>query len=260
MSIDIHQLSFSYGRDPVLREISFSVQRGKLTVLLGRNGSGKSTLVKLAAGLLPFRQGVIQVEGKNIGALSSAERARTIGYLPQFHTPVFPFTVEDVVLTGRAAFVWSTPGKRDGEQVHAGLEAVHLHHLRDRPYNALSGGERQLVLMARILAQDPAVILLDEPTSHLDLANQVTLLDLLRQLAGRGKTILAVLHDPNLAFQFADEMLFLKEGRLHARLSAGDRVNSELLTEVYGCPVQVVEINRQRVVLLAQTNPHAGFE
>jgi iron complex transport system ATP-binding protein len=255
MSIEFHHLSFSYGGVPVLQDLCFSVQPGKLTVLLGRNGSGKSTLVKLAAGLLPCRQGTIRVEGKNLKALPSAERARTIGYLPQFHTPVFPFTVEDVVLTGRAAFVWSTPAPSDLDHVETGLGAVRLEHLRARPYNALSGGERQLVLLARILAQDPTVILLDEPTSHLDLANQATLLDLLRQLAAKGKTIFAVLHDPNLAFQFADEMLFLKEGKLHASLSYREKVDSALLTEVYGCPVQVAEIHNRRVVFLAQPEP-----
>ena len=152
--------------------------------------------------------------GKDLNRLSLSERGKLIGFLPQFHNPVFPFTVREVVLTGRAAYVFSQPGRRDREKADQAIAEVGIEELRDRPYTELSGGERQLVMIARVLAQEPRVILLDEPLSHLDLANQVRFLGLVKKLTAGGLTVLAVLHDPNLAFLSGDHFVFLKDGQV----------------------------------------------
>ncbi len=214
MAINVQNVSFTYDGLTVLKDISLQVPAGGFTVLLGKNRSGKSTLLKLMAGLLPNKEGRVEILGKDLGRLTLSERGKLIGFLPQFHTPVFPFTVREVVLTGRAAYVFSQPGKRDREKADQAIAEVGIEELRDRPYTELSGGERQLVMIARVLAQEPQVILPDEPLSHLDLANQVRFLRLVKKLTAGGLTVLAVLHDPNLAFLSGDHFIFLKDGKV----------------------------------------------
>lgn len=214
--IAIEGLSFGYREAPVLREVSARIPEGKFTVVLGRNGSGKSTLLRLAAGLLPCSEGRIEIGGRDLKTFSPRERARELGFLAQQHKPVFPFTVEEVVLTGRAAYVRVIPSAHDREVVGRVLEKAGITHLRQRLYTELSGGEQQLVMIARALAQEAGILLLDEPVSHLDYNNQLRVMRLLRQLAGEGITVAAVLHDPNLAFWFGEHFLLVHEGRVQA--------------------------------------------
>jgi iron complex transport system ATP-binding protein len=181
MAIHVHHVHFAYDSRTVLQDVSLQAPTGEFTILLGKNGSGKSTLLRLLAGLLPLKEGTVEILGKNLDRLSLAERGRLIGFLPQFHNPVFPFSVREVVLTGRAAYVFSVPGRKDRDKADQAIAEVGLEPLRDRPYTELSGGERQLVMIARVLAQEPKVILLDEPLSHLDLANQVRFLGLVKK-------------------------------------------------------------------------------
>lgn len=214
MAVRIEGLSFAHPSGFSLDGVSLDVPAGKLSVLLGKNGSGKSTLLRLIAGLHHPTQGRIEVLGEDIARLSTAARARVIGYLPQFHYPVFPYTVEEVILTGRAPYVFTVPRRKDREKAEEALVKVGIEDLRARAYTELSGGERQLVMMARVLAQEPKVILLDEPVSHLDLSNQSRLLHLFKRLVQEGLTVLAVLHDPNVAFTFGDTFFFMKQGRI----------------------------------------------
>lgn len=236
-AVRVRSLSFSYRRRPVLRELSFELPSGSLTAILGRNGSGKSTLLRCLAGLLTVPPGTVEVAGRDLARLSCRERARLLGYLPQFHQPAFDFAVEEVVLTGRAAWVGLSPREEDRRRAWEALGLLGISHLAGRPYTELSGGERQLVLLARILAQDPPVILLDEPLSHLDLCHQVQLLILLKELSRQGRTIVAVLHDPTLALQHFQRQLYLRDGRL---LMPSGAPEAAFLSHIYETPVELL--------------------
>ena len=249
MSLDVSNLCFSYGTLQVLNNLSFTAPSGKFTVLLGRNGSGKSTLFKALAGLLPVNSGSIKVMGEEMNSLKTRSRARLLGYLPQFHQTVFSFTVEEVVLTGRASYIFSQPSREDRKKANEAIETVGMKHLCGRPYTELSGGERQLVMIARVLAQEPRVILLDEPISHLDLANQQGLLKMLKQITTTGVTVLAILHDPDAAFMYADNLVFLKEGRIAS--PKGERVpwNAEFIKEVHGITAAILPFRDKAFVM-----------
>ena len=156
-----------------------------------------------------------------------------IGYLPQQHRPVFPFSVMDVVLTGRASHVQLTPKQKDRVRSEAAIERVGIRHLADRPFTELSGGEQQLAMIARVLAQEPKVILLDEPTSHLDIFNQARILSLIRDLVDSGLSVVAVLHDPNSAFLYGDEFVFIRGGEIQELPPGRKPWDKEFLKQVY---------------------------
>jgi len=249
MGISVKNLDFGYADSRVLHNISLQAAEGRFTVLLGKNGSGKSTLIKLMAGLLPFKTGYIEVFGRDIRKLTSSERASLIGYLSQFHSPAFPFLVEEVVLTGRASYVFTLPGREDLKKTDEAIDKVGINHLRRRPYTELSGGERQLVMIARVLAQEPQMILLDEPLSHLDLANQARFLTLVKDLVAKGLTVVAVLHDPNTAFFYADDFLFMKDGFIIEPEKNKDPWDPSTLTEVYGTKIDAVPFRGRSLVI-----------
>jgi iron complex transport system ATP-binding protein len=249
MGISVKNLDFSYGNRMILHNITLHMAEGRFTVLLGKNGSGKSTLIKLMAGLLSYKTGHVEVLGEDLGKLKSAEKAMLIGYLPQFHTPVFPFSVEEVVLTGRAAYVFTVPSRKDLEKADEAIDKVGINHLRKRPYNELSGGERQLVMIARVLAQEPEVILLDEPLSHLDLSNQARLLMLIKDLVVKGLTVVAVLHDPNTAFFYGDDFLFLKDGLIKVVEKNNNPWDASTLTDVYDTKIEAVPFRGRSLVI-----------
>jgi iron complex transport system ATP-binding protein len=249
MTLAVENLCFAYGGTQVLKNVSFRAPAGKFTVLLGRNGSGKSTLLKVVAVILPPVSGTISVLGEDVTTLTGSARARLLGYLPQFHQTVFSFTVEDVVLTGRAAYVFSLPGEHDREHALSAIRRVGIEHLCHRPYSELSGGERQLVMIARVLAQQPQVILLDEPISHLDLANQQRLLGMLREITATGTTVVAVLHDPNAAVAYGDEVIFLKEGAVVS--APGDEASwtPSFIEDIYGVTTTVLPFRGKSYVI-----------
>jgi iron complex transport system ATP-binding protein len=251
MGISVKELSFSYSGTTVLQDIAFHAEDRRFTVLLGRNGSGKSTLLKIIAGLLPYSQGQIEISGNDLGRLSHSGRARLIGYLPQFHAPAFPFTVEEVVLTGRASYVFSIPAKKDLEKADEAIEKAGIYHLKKRPYTDLSGGERQLVMIARVLAQEPKVILFDEPLSHLDLANQIRFLTLVKEMVQSGLTVLAVLHDPNIAFMSADDFILLKGGTIRHLENNEHPWDASILMDLYGAPLETLSFRNRALVIPA---------
>lgn len=234
-----------------MQDVSVTVQEGSFTVLLGKNGSGKSTLVRIIAGLLQPQKGTIRVLGVDIGELSIASRAKIIGYLPQFHAPVFPFTVEEVVLTGRSPYVMFIPKQKDVDKAREAIDRLGIVHLMRRPYTELSGGERQLVMIARVVAQEAKVILLDEPISHLDLSNQMRILTVLREMTSRGNTVLAVLHDPNIAFLTADHFLFMKDGRVREPAEGQNPWDAGVLADVYGLGVETIPFRGRSLVVPA---------
>jgi iron complex transport system ATP-binding protein len=231
---------FRYGAHVVLDDVSLEIPRGKLSVLLGRNGSGKSTLLRVMAGIADCGKGRVEYFGEDGRRMTTRGRAGVVGYLPQQHRTVFPFSVEDVVLTGRASSVMLLPREADRRVAREAMERVGMLNLARRPYTELSGGEQQLVMIARVLAQEPRIILLDEPTSHLDFINQARLLHLLRSLVASDLTVVAVLHDPNLAFLYGDHFIFLKDGRTQTAGEGRNPWDLDFLESLYG--IQLVSI------------------
>lgn len=249
MAIEVKNLSFSYGEKEVLNDINLYIPAGKFVAILGRNGSGKSTFLKIISGIIDFKKGSIYINGQNLKSLKRSQRARLIGYLPQFHTPFFPFNVEEVVLTGRASFVFSIPHRHDREIVDKVMKIVGIEEMRNRPYTQLSGGERQLVMFTRVLAQEPKIVLMDEPFSHLDLHNQIKVLNLIKELTAKGLTVVAVLHDPNIAFAFADEFVFLKNGSILMVDTDKKPWDQTILSNVYDTPLEAIPYKGRALVM-----------
>lgn len=252
--IQVENISFSYERELVLDHVSLSIPEGSFVVLLGKNGSGKSTLLRILSGILPYETGNVSIDGRDLKALSPRERSRSIGFLPQHFRMVFSFSVEDVVMTGRAAHVVFRPGKRDREMVCEAMERTGILHLRKRVFTEISGGEQQLVRIARVLSQAPERILLDEPTTHLDLFNQARVLSLLRKLAGSGLTVVAVLHDPSAAFVYGDAFVFLKDGKRYELESHQKPWDEQVLRQVYDIPLECVPYRERALVAPALCN------
>lgn len=248
-AISVQNLSFAYGERVVLHNIQVDIEADKLTLIMGRNGSGKSTFLRILAGLLPFKVGHIDIMGHDLVESSLSQRAKVIGFLAQHHKPVFPFSVLDVVLTGRASYIRFIPNKEDYKKAMEALDRIGILDLKERLYTELSGGEQQMVLIARVLAQNPKVILFDEPTTHLDFYNQTRLLQLLKNLVKEKITIVAVLHDPNIAFLFGDDFLFIKGHRL---IRTGDTIEPwdiEFLKSVYQCEMVAIPYGNRALIV-----------
>ena len=249
MGIDIKNLSFGYGSHSIFDNVSLKIPDGTLTVIVGRNGSGKSTLLKLIAGIHMPQLGSIEVLGKDLKDLSISERARLVGYLTQTHYPVFPFTVEDVVLTGRASYVLTTPREIDRTEASRAMSRMGIEELRTRPYNELSAGEKQLVMIARALAQNPRVLLMDEPTSHLDLPNQVRFLNTVKDLVASGLTVVLVIHDPNMGFMYGDDFIFMKNGSILQPSEEKEPYDIKLLSDVFGIEIKIASGDGKRWII-----------
>ncbi len=234
-----------------LKSISFNAERGALTTILGPNGSGKTTLFKCISGLWKYYRGEIFFDGKPIDKLSFRKRARIFSVVPQEHEPPFPYSVFDVVLMGRASYVsvFSSPGKRDYEMTENALKTVGIEQLKDKPYTKISGGERQLTLIARALAQDTPVILLDEPTSHLDFRNQINVLKKIREIArDKALVVIMTLHDPNLAGLFSDKVVVINSGTKIAEGKPDEIITDKLIKNVYDVEVRKSNINGQSII------------
>jgi iron complex transport system ATP-binding protein len=246
MRLTVEDLAFGYPGKPVGRGVSFALDGGEVLCLLGPNGGGKTTLFKTVLRLLAAQGGEVAVDGRPIAGWSRLELARVFGYVPQAQLGVFPFTVTEVVLMGRTAHVgpFSTPSRRDREVAEEMLALLGIGHLGGRAYTEISGGERQLTLIARALAQQPAILVMDEPTASLDFGNQVRVLGEVERLARRGMAVMLSTHDPDHAFLCAHRVALLHEGGL-ARIGAPDEViTAESLRAVYGVEVTVLEVVR----------------
>ena len=195
---EVKNISFSYNDEQIFSDISFSIGRGEVLCILGPNGTGKTTLIKCLNGLHDIDSGDILINGKNIKKLSFREISKHIGYIPQSHVPSFPFKVFDVVLMGRAPYLNLTdsPKEEDVKIAQEALKTLGIEYLKDKEYTNLSGGERQLVFLARVLCQKPDMLILDEPTSHLDFGNQIKLLEIIDNLAKSGLSIIMSSHFP----------------------------------------------------------------
>lgn len=235
---------FRYGSRDVLKGLDLDVARGDVLCLLGANGSGKTTLLRCIAGTSALADGTVHLEAVDVIRLSAPERARKIGVLFQDHTPTFPFAVRDVVVMGRAPHLglFGSPGARDFAMADEALDRVGIAHARSRPYTQLSGGEQQLVLLARTLVQQPDVILLDEPTAHLDFRNQVLALRIIRSLAAGGLTLVMSTHDPNHALWLRGRAALMKEGRFVAVGAAAEVITEENVSKTYDTDVRVFRV------------------
>ncbi len=239
----IENLSVDYGPRRVLHEVSLSVQSGEILALIGPNGAGKSTLIRAVSGVIPS-SGRVRTNGDNFRALDPMQRARYLAVVPQAISLPPAFTVWETVLMGRTphlGFLGQT-SRADEELAHRALERVHADDLAERRVGELSGGERQRILLARALCQSTPILLLDEPTAHLDLQYQVSLLELVRKLIHEDKlAVLLALHDLNLAARYADRVALLVGGRLKALGSPREVLTPDLISQAYCWPVQVVE-------------------
>jgi len=212
--ISVENLTLSYEKNLVLNNINFSIKKGSVVTLVGPNGCGKTTLLKIINGFLRQNEGTVYIDSRNIEEIANLELARILGHVSQMHKSSFPFSVLDVVLTGRMPYIsmFSTPGKEDIEKAYLVLEFMGIAHFARRPYTRISGGERQMVMIAKALAQEPDFLLLDEPTSFLDLKNQIHVLKTIISLAKtRNITVLMTLHEPNHALLFSDEIILLRK-------------------------------------------------
>jgi iron complex transport system ATP-binding protein len=244
--IEIRAAAFRYGEREVFSGIDLDVFRGELLSILGPNGCGKSTLLRCIGGALALQAGTVRLGQTDIATLDAAARARRIGFLFQNHIPSFPFPVLDVVSMGRAPYLglFGVPSAKDIVLAERALDRVGVLHLKDRPYTEVSGGERQLVLLARTLAQQPDVILLDEPTSHLDLKNQVRSLRAIGELAAQGVTMIMTTHDPNHALQFPGRVVMMKPGGAIVAGLTSKVITDAELSATYGIDIAVLKAPR----------------
>ncbi|GAA0886802.1 ABC transporter ATP-binding protein [Sphingobacterium siyangense] len=259
-SIHIKKLSFAYGKDIILNDVNMSFPEGKLSVILGRNGSGKSTLFNIIAGLEKKYNGSVLI-GETERRDWKVGRANSLklGFLNQFHQTTFPFSVVDVILTGRASFSRFSPSKEDFEAVEQILDRFNLTHLKDKPYTSLSGGERQLVLLCRVLVQQPDLLLLDEPTNHLDLNYQIAVLQTAKELVKEGTTVLCVMHDPNMAYLFGDQFYLMKDNRLVDLHGLEQEQVRELLEQTYQLPLISLE-NQKKWMFVPMLGADKAFD
>lgn len=240
--VEVKHLTAGYPGNTVLKDISLTFPAGSVTVVAGPNGCGKSTLLKAMAGILPA-SGEVELNGENLLALPARHRARKAAFLPQSRS-VPEITVRRLVLHGRFPYL-SYPrqyGKKDHAMAEAAMEAMGITDLADRPLASLSGGQRQKTYIAMALAQDTEMVLLDEPTTFLDIAHQLQMMDLAKALAEKGKTVVLVLHDLTLALEYADGLVVMKDGRAVSSGTAEDVFRSGCFREVFG-----VDLGRMQV-------------
>lgn len=246
MKLEIRKASFGYGENILYTNLSFSLNSGELLCVLGPNGIGKTTLFKTILMLLKLKSGEILIDGKNINTFPYKKLYKCIAYVPQAHTPPFPFTVMDVVLMGRAAYIkdFSCPSKMDKKIAENSLNLLDITHLKNKIYTELSGGERQLVLIARAIAQEASIIIMDEPTSNLDYGNQIKVLTLIKSLCtNSNQTIIMSCHNPNHALLYGTKVAIMKRGGLFSFGEPCHEITTEVIKDIYGVNIKIVETN-----------------
>ncbi|NLI13644.1 MAG: heme ABC transporter ATP-binding protein [Peptococcaceae bacterium] len=254
----IEDIECSYGAVKVLRGLTFSIESGSFTGIIGPNGSGKSTLLKSLSRVLKPAKGAVLLNEENLYNLDTREVAKKMAVVPQETAVNFSFTVKDVVIMGRSPHLgrFQSEGKKDFEAARLAMELTGTGHLADRLITAVSGGERQRVIIAKALAQEPKIILLDEPTSHLDINHQIEILSLLKSLNRENNlTIIAVFHDLNLAAQYCDRLILMKSGLVFTMGDPAEVLTADNIKQVYGASVLIRKhpvTGQPSIILLAQ--------
>lgn len=243
MPIELKDISFSYGRHEAVKHVTFTANRGDLVAVLGPNGAGKSTLFQCMLGLLHGYTGEIDICRKNIRTLSRAQLSRMAAYIPQSTEPVFNYTVADTVLMGTTGGMGllKTPGQTQREAAAAAMQTLGIEDLAQRGIGTLSGGERQLVLIARAMAQNAKILIMDEPTANLDYGNQQRVLERIRDLAAQGYTVLLSTHNPEHALRYATHVLALQQGSAVACGKTDETMTAELIKRLYGVRVSLTD-------------------
>jgi iron complex transport system ATP-binding protein len=249
--IEARGLTVGYGAVAVAGGIDLALSAGTVTCLLGPNGVGKTTLFKTLLGLIAPLTGSVDVGGESLAGLSRMAVARQVGYVPQASPPDFTYTVLDLVVMGRTAYLgpFSQPRQADYDVATAALDAVGIANLAERDSTRISGGQRQLVLIARALAQEAQVLVMDEPTASLDLANRILVLDKVRALAGDGRAVLVSTHEPEHAFAIADQVALLGAGDYFETGPVAEMLTADRLTRLYGIKLEVERTPSGRYVV-----------
>lgn len=244
VSLDVRDLAFSYGGHEVLAGVTFSARAEQTVCLLGCNGAGKSTLFRCILGLENVQRGSIELDGRPLAEFSRKQLCRSIAAIPQSSDPTFDYAVIDVVLMGRTAHlgVAALPDDEDEEVAFHFLEQLGIAHLASKGYACISGGERQLVLIARALAQQAKVLIMDEPTANLDFGNQHRVMEQIEELRRAGYLIIMSTHNPQQALGYASKVLVLHQGVLLAEGSPGQVMTEEILRQAYGIPVALYDV------------------
>ncbi len=251
--LKILNLEFRYNSVKALENIELTVNEGELVSIIGPNGAGKTTLLKCIARILKPSQGTILLENKPLNKFSPKELARRISYLPQIEEPKYPLTVLEMVLIGRTPYTSFKPTKEDLEKVYTILKQLGIEHLAHRKVNELSGGEYRKIMLARALAQQPKILLLDEPVNHLDLKHQLEVLSLLRKLVlEKHITIIMAIHDLNLALRFSDKVIALRKGKI---VFCGKplELSIKIIEEVYGIKAKMILLDDGTPIIIPYT-------
>ncbi len=248
MKLEIEHLVCGYRKKTILPDVSFTVESGDFICILGVNGTGKTTLFKTLLGLLPSKGGTVKVDGEDATKWSVKKRAKYFGYIPQFHTPPFPYTALQVVTMGRTGHMSSisSPKDEDVEVALDAMKALNIEYLKDSVYTEISGGERQMVLVARAITQNPKFILMDEPTSNLDFGNQTRVLNEVIKLTEKGIAVIMTTHSPNHVFIDKSKVLMIRDKSGHYSFGRGsDIITESSLTDIYKVPVAIIQEERE---------------
>ena len=254
MTLEIRDLLFSYKDHQVLKGINLKVSDGEMIALLGKNGAGKTTLLRLIPAFLKVSEGEISIDGVPVKDMKIRDRAACMAYIPQITRSVFPYSVKTSILMGSSnrLSLFQSPGKREEQRVEQVIELLNLGHIADRNMENISGGERQLVLIARAIMQDARLLILDEPTSFLDYSNQLMVLERIGDLVKRGYSCIYSTHNPDLALGHSTRVVVMADGRIAYDDEPGNLVGSDVLGKVYGRPITVMRTERGGIVCIPQ--------
>lgn len=252
MILEVRDLSFSYGDHRVLDSLDLKISDGDMVALLGKNGAGKTTLLRLIPSFLKCTQGTISIDSVPVKDLKLKDRAGYMAYIPQITRSAFPYSVRTSILMGASnrLSMFQSPGRKEEQRVEQIIDLLNLHQIADRNMDTISGGERQLVLIARALMQDARLLILDEPTSFLDYSNQLMVLERIGDLVKKGYSCIYSTHNPDLALGHSNRIVIMSEGHISFDGSAEELIGTDILSKVYGRSIEVVRTERGGIVCI----------